>query len=103
MHHRSLLRRVVGAGILACVVFVGLGAAPAGAQQTGPAKSPIRAKRPGKGVAEAFPDFDYRPNIEYKKVGDQSLQLDMLTPKGLSKIPAPLFTGAAGEGATATG
>jgi acetyl esterase/lipase len=39
----------------------------------------------------AFPDFDHTPNVIYKRVGDQELQLDVLTPKGLTSAPAPVL------------
>jgi acetyl esterase/lipase len=91
--YRSL-RRILGA--LALVVLCSF---QSQAQQTEPAKQARRVKRaPGanadvqkKKIAESFPDFEYTPDIVYKKVGDQSLQLDILTPKGLKKTPAPLL------------
>lgn len=49
------------------------------------------AESPAKRIALAFPDFDHTPNIIYKKVGDQSLQLDILTPKGLKSDAAPVL------------
>ncbi|MBL9143308.1 MAG: alpha/beta hydrolase [Verrucomicrobiaceae bacterium] len=38
-----------------------------------------------------FPEFDHTPDIVYKTVGDQKLQLDLLTPKGLQSEAAPLL------------
>jgi acetyl esterase/lipase len=69
------------------------------AQETGAARPAQRTKRAKPADAEtlmkriprSFPDFDYASNIEYKKVGDQALQLDLLTPQGLKKIPAPVL------------
>jgi len=67
------------------------------AQETEPARPAKRAKRGKtadaetlmKRISQSFPDFDHAPNIVYKKVRDQILQLDILTPKGLKTIPAP--------------
>ncbi len=42
-------------------------------------------------MAGAFPDFDYLPDVVYKQVGDKSLQLDILTPKGLKEAAAPVL------------
>jgi acetyl esterase/lipase len=91
----SLLR------ILAALVLVVLFSFPGQAQQGKPARQAKQAKQAkrtrtpdaalNKQVVEAFPDFDYAPNIVYKKVGDQSLQMDILTPKGLKKPAAPLL------------
>ncbi|MBI5685856.1 MAG: alpha/beta hydrolase [Verrucomicrobia bacterium] len=49
------------------------------------------AETQAKRIAQAFPDFDHTPNIVYKKVGDRSLQLDILTPKGLKSDAAPVL------------
>lgn len=43
------------------------------------------------GISKAFPDFDHTPDVVYKTVGDQKLQLDILTPKGLKAEKAPLL------------
>lgn len=69
------------------------------AQQTDAPKAAKRAKRSkpvdaetlAKRIPLAFPDFDHTPNVVYKKVGDQSLQLDILTPKGLKSDAAPVL------------
>jgi acetyl esterase/lipase len=42
-------------------------------------------------IAKAFPDFVHTPDVVYKKVGDQALQLDILTPKGLKAETAPVL------------
>ncbi|GEP41385.1 alpha/beta hydrolase [Brevifollis gellanilyticus] len=42
-------------------------------------------------ISKAFPDFDHTPDVVYKTVGDQKLQLDILTPKGLKAEKAPLL------------
>jgi acetyl esterase/lipase len=42
-------------------------------------------------LPQAFPEFDYTPNVVYKKVGGQELQLDLLTPKGLKVEAAPVL------------
>lgn len=44
-----------------------------------------------KNVTKTFPEFDHTPNVVYKTVGDQALQLDILTPKGLKVERAPLL------------
>jgi len=49
------------------------------------------AESQSKRIPQAFPDFDYTPNVVYKKVGDQALQLDILTPKGLKSEAAPVL------------
>ena len=62
-----------------------------------------KATKKGKGKAKTtsaelanrmptwFPEFDHTPDIVYKTVGDQKLQLDLLTPKGLKSEAAPLL------------
>ncbi|MCX7009511.1 MAG: alpha/beta hydrolase [Kiritimatiellaeota bacterium] len=42
-------------------------------------------------LPQAFPEFDFTPNIVYKKAGGQELQLDLLTPKGLKAEAAPVL------------
>ncbi len=42
-----------------------------------------------KNISKAFPDFIQTPNVVYKRVGDQSLQLDILTPADLKAASAP--------------
>jgi len=42
-------------------------------------------------MTTAFPDFDHSPNVVYKQVGDQALQMDILTPKGLKESAAPVL------------
>jgi acetyl esterase/lipase len=49
----------------------------------------VNAESLAKRIPLAFPDFDYAPNIVYKTVGGQSLQMDLLTPKGLKAESAP--------------
>lgn len=44
-----------------------------------------------KRMTKWFPEFTHSPDIVYKTVGDQRLQLDLLTPKGLNSGPAPLL------------
>jgi acetyl esterase/lipase len=44
-----------------------------------------------KRIPTVFPEFDYTPNIVYKQVGDQALQLDLLTPKDLKAAAAPVL------------
>ena len=44
-----------------------------------------------KRIPATFPDFDYTPNVVYKQVGDQAVQLDILTPKGLTAAAAPVL------------
>lgn len=44
-----------------------------------------------KNVTKTFPEFDHTPDVVYKTVGDQALQLDILTPKGLMAEKAPLL------------
>jgi len=66
------------------------------AQETEPARPAKRGKTADAGtlmkrIAQSFPDFDHLPNVVYKKIGDQTLQLDILTPKGLKIIPAPVL------------
>ena len=80
------------------IMLVLLFAFQSDAQQSAP-KAAKRAKKDSaasaetlkKRISQIFRDFEYTPDIEYKKVGGQSLQLDILTPKGLKKIPAPLL------------
>ena len=38
-----------------------------------------------------FPEFDHTPNIVYKTIGEQKLELDLLTPKGLKSEAAPVL------------
>ncbi len=72
---------------------------PSAAQNTEPAAAKKGAQRGkaadaetrAKSLAASFPDFDYVPNVVYKQVGDQSLQMDILTPKGLKAIAAPVL------------
>jgi acetyl esterase/lipase len=42
-------------------------------------------------IPAAFPDFDYTPDVVYKQVGNQAVQLDILTPKGLTAAAAPVL------------
>ncbi|MEY4483880.1 MAG: hypothetical protein RL693_1332 [Verrucomicrobiota bacterium] len=42
-------------------------------------------------IAATFPECDYEPNVVYKQVDDQTLQLDILTPHGLSSALAPVL------------
>jgi acetyl esterase/lipase len=44
-----------------------------------------------KNITTTFPDFDYTPDVVYKQVGDQALQMDILTPKGLKAAAAPVL------------
>lgn len=44
-----------------------------------------------KRIPASFPDFDYAPNVVYKQVGEQALQMDILTPKGLTASAAPVL------------
>lgn len=68
-------------------------------QKTEPAKAKKGARRGKeldaetrtKNIAAAFPDFDDMPNIVYKQVGDQALQMDIFTPKGLKADAAPVL------------
>lgn len=52
---------------------------------------PVDGATLAKGIGKAFPDFDHTPNVVYKKVGDQELQLDILTPKDLKSSAAPVL------------
>ena len=54
------------------------------------AKAPS-AEMLAKSIPKAFPDFVHIPNVVYKQVGDQSLQLDILTPKDLKTEAAPVL------------
>ncbi|MES2598651.1 MAG: alpha/beta hydrolase [Verrucomicrobiota bacterium] len=42
-------------------------------------------------ISKAFPEFDHTPDVVYKTVGDQALQFDILTPKGLKAEKAPVL------------
>jgi acetyl esterase/lipase len=85
--------KIIAVIVLAVFVFQGQ------AQEAASPKAVKRAKRakaadaetPAKRIALVFPDFDHTPNTVYKKVGDQSLQLDILTPKGLKSEAAPVL------------
>ena len=86
--------------LLTALLLAALGAVPeTQAQDTKPAKakkSARRGKAPDaetlkKNIAASFPDFDYAPNVVYKQVGDQALQLDILTPKELKAAAAPVL------------
>jgi acetyl esterase/lipase len=69
------------------------------AQADGAAKKARKGKAAAKGdagaqaarIAKAFPEFVHTPDVVYKKVGDQALQLDILTPKGLKGDAAPVL------------
>lgn len=63
------------------------------AKKGAPRGKTVDAQARAKSIAQAFPDFDYVPNVVYKQVGDQSLQLDILTPKGLplKAVAAPVL------------
>jgi acetyl esterase/lipase len=52
-------------------------------------RKPADASVLAKNIATAFPDFVHTPNVVYKTVGDQALQLDILTPKDLKAAAAP--------------
>jgi len=63
---------------------------------TAPAKKARRDQKElaatlAKRIPTVFPEFDYTPNITYKKVGEKALQLDLLTPKDLKAAAAPLL------------
>jgi acetyl esterase/lipase len=60
---------------------------PCSAQEETVADPVIMAKR----MSDWFPEFEHTPDIIYKTVGDQALQLDLLTPKGLTSEAAPLL------------
>ena len=86
--------------LLTALLLAALGALPeTQAQDTRPAKAKKSARRGKaadaetrmKSIAASFPDFDYAPNVVYKQVGDQALQLDILTPKGLKAAAAPVL------------
>lgn len=85
--------------IMAAMIFIILFSFQTEAQKANAPKAQSRVKRGKPADAEtlakriplAFPDFDHTPNVVYKKVGDQSLQLDILTPKGLKSDAAPLL------------
>jgi acetyl esterase/lipase len=69
------------------------------AQNTGPAKTKKVARQANapdaatraKNIATAFPDFDHTRDVVYKEVCGQALQLDILTPKGLQAVSAPVL------------
>lgn len=67
------------------------------AQQTESVKTTTKGKGKttsaelAKRMTTWFPEFDHTPDIVYKTVGDQKLQLDLLTPKGLKNMAAPLL------------
>ena len=97
-YHIAVSFRLSLLWVVVTVALAGTVALQGYAQQTEPARKARRSKRKpadaaamAAKVAAAFPAFDYTPDIVYKKVGDQSLQLDLLTPKGLQKFPAPLL------------
>ena len=61
-----------------------------GKKATRPAKK-ASTKTQAEIIAAAFPEFDHLPDIVYKKVGDQALQMEILTPKGLKNLAAPIL------------
>lgn len=52
---------------------------------------PADAEALKKRIPLAFPDFSYTPDVVYKRVGDQALQMDILTPKDLKAAAAPVL------------
>lgn len=52
-------------------------------------RKPADAATLAKNIGAAFSDFVHTPNVVYKTVGDQALQLDILTPKDLKAEAAP--------------
>lgn len=61
------------------------------AKKTARRGTPADANTLAKRMAAAFPDFEHTPNVVYKQVDDQALQLDILTPKGLKAAAAPVL------------
>lgn len=90
-------RRLLLLGLLAALLLTPLVALRAAGESTQKPTKRVKRAKPAdaetlmKRIPQSFPDFDHTPNIVYKKVGDQALQLDLLTPKGLKKIPAPVL------------
>lgn len=93
MSSRFLLKMVCSLGLL------GFTPLPSPAQESAASLAPKAGKRPkpvdaatlAKRIPQAFPDFEHTPNIEYKKIGTQSLQLDLLRPNGLRSAAAPVL------------
>jgi acetyl esterase/lipase len=55
------------------------------------AQKPIDVETLKARMPQVFADFELVPDLVYKTVGEQNLQLDLLIPKNLSKTPAPLL------------
>ena len=53
-------------------------------------EGPVR-ERLKAGMAAAFPEFEYLPDVVYKQAGDQALPMDILMPKGLKEAAAPVL------------
>lgn len=54
-------------------------------------KRPAGKERPPAQTMAAFPEFDATRDVVYKQVGDNALQLDILTPKELKASAAPIL------------
>lgn len=78
---------------LAIILFAtaGIGQQPDSGKATKKGKSKAGAVELAKRMPAAFPEFDHTPDIVYKTVGDEKLQLDLLTPKGLKSDAAPVL------------
>ncbi len=61
------------------------------AMHKGKTKAKTTSAELAKRMTTWFPEFNHTPNLVYKTVGDQKLQLDLLTPKGLQSEAAPLL------------
>lgn len=61
------------------------------AAKKGKGKAKTSSAELAKRMTTWFPEFDHTPDIVYKTVGDQKLQLDLLRPKGLQSEAAPLL------------
>ena len=61
------------------------------AMHKGKTKAKTTSAELAKRMTTWFPEFNHTPNLVYKTVGDQKLQLDLLTPKGLQSETAPLL------------
>lgn len=54
-------------------------------------RQPADASTLKKMIPRTFAEFDHTPDVVYKTVGDQKLELDILTPKGLKSTSAPVL------------
>lgn len=84
--------------IVAATIIYTLNLIPAATSHDDPkAKKAAKRGKPAdasvlaKSIPKAFPDFVHTPNVVYKQVGDQALQLDILTPKDLKTEAAPVL------------